>query len=602
MASTFYKYAERNVDSQINWSEIGSNIAEMLNSEASIRETKKALIDQQSRDLAKQIAENKLGQNKELNQWWLEFGSDATDALRIQDSLLKSGKLKFKDYSIQRQNLIDGTQQTVDLINAYNTEYDRVIEDYKSGKTSAATLSFMDNIEGFRNFTKSKLVINPTDYSVVIGNRKKDANGNYGVELEDGFTTINALNNRLKTNINLYDVNPDLVNIADKLGTIKIDTLQRGGLGKTGVKTTYIGIQDSYKNEEWFKKMSKDEQTAYQKSIDDFISAEDSFIEGLMANDDNLLSIMMDDLKMDGSGGIYEMQFDKGASGADNVIAVETDQSGRAKISFTDTQREYVKGELKKRVRGMLDSEQLKSTYVEGSGVSRTKSPDPDDQSKRDAESANLLLMLYAPRNQGDLNAGLNYLQSKEAAISKFYGGRMIDKIIRDADGVIIKFEDGSDQVLRYTNNATQWVQSISNLVGIDPVFAIRSQGFDPNAQLNSGISAEVTMFNGGQRQSESQQKSSSIGDMNNLVALQDETDADEDDFAKKLNEQLAGTGWTVTVGDKWTYDSVNVYQDGYLRWANVNIENADGLSTLSRVLKGEKIGGPAAGDNIFGQ
>ena len=46
MAKTYYNFAERSADSQINWAEVGKNVTEMLQTEAAIREEKKAAIDE----------------------------------------------------------------------------------------------------------------------------------------------------------------------------------------------------------------------------------------------------------------------------------------------------------------------------------------------------------------------------------------------------------------------------------------------------------------------------------------------------------------------------------------------------------------------------
>ena len=40
--ATYYKYAERNVDSQVNWAEVGKGISDMLADEVKIREEKKS--------------------------------------------------------------------------------------------------------------------------------------------------------------------------------------------------------------------------------------------------------------------------------------------------------------------------------------------------------------------------------------------------------------------------------------------------------------------------------------------------------------------------------------------------------------------------------
>ena len=44
--ATFYKYAERSAESQVNWAEIGKDMTDMLRQEVAVREEKKAAIDE----------------------------------------------------------------------------------------------------------------------------------------------------------------------------------------------------------------------------------------------------------------------------------------------------------------------------------------------------------------------------------------------------------------------------------------------------------------------------------------------------------------------------------------------------------------------------
>jgi len=55
--ATYYKYAERSADSQINWAEVGKNMSDMLKEETRIREEKKAAIDAASREFGQTLAQ-----------------------------------------------------------------------------------------------------------------------------------------------------------------------------------------------------------------------------------------------------------------------------------------------------------------------------------------------------------------------------------------------------------------------------------------------------------------------------------------------------------------------------------------------------------------
>jgi len=47
--ASYYKFAERQADSFVNWAEIGKGITDMIQTEAQIREDKRTAIDQATR-------------------------------------------------------------------------------------------------------------------------------------------------------------------------------------------------------------------------------------------------------------------------------------------------------------------------------------------------------------------------------------------------------------------------------------------------------------------------------------------------------------------------------------------------------------------------
>ena len=199
--ATYFKYAERSADSFVNWAEIGNNISDTLREEARIREEKKAAIDKATRDYGEQLANAPQGENRDVNRWTLNFADEAQQARLLQDRLLKSGMLKLKDYNIQRQNLTDGTKNLFNLSKEYQDEYKIKMERMKSAdpKTRSQALEsyLMSTVEGFSNFSESKALINPTDYTVGVGMLKK--NPQTGVmEVTGDTATVNSLRNRIK--------------------------------------------------------------------------------------------------------------------------------------------------------------------------------------------------------------------------------------------------------------------------------------------------------------------------------------------------------------------------------------------------------------------
>ncbi len=246
MAKTFYKYAEREADSYINWGKIGSDISNMLVEQEKIREDKRVALDEASRKFGETLANAPQGENKEMNQWALEYAADAQEARLMQDRLLKSGRLKVKDYTVMRQNINDGTAQAFNLVKEYQAEYGEKMKRLKEGKSQDLEAWLMAQAEGFGNFEKSKLYINPTDFRVSVAMKKKQIVDGKEVYVMDedpnSYTTVNALRNRIKGTFDKYDATANVGALVDSLG-VEINSVQQlGTLYQTGSITETLDI------------------------------------------------------------------------------------------------------------------------------------------------------------------------------------------------------------------------------------------------------------------------------------------------------------------------------------------------------------------------
>jgi arylamine N-acetyltransferase len=175
MAKTYYKFAERSAESQINWAEVGKNVTDMLNTEASIREEKKAAIDEASRQYGETLANAPTGDFKAASEWTLDFANDAAQARLMQDRLLKSGRLSVRDYTVQRQNLGDSTKQMFEVSKEYQDKAKELMERYELGQSQETEAWLMEQIEGLSNFTNTKAYINPTNGQVSIAKMVKES-------------------------------------------------------------------------------------------------------------------------------------------------------------------------------------------------------------------------------------------------------------------------------------------------------------------------------------------------------------------------------------------------------------------------------------------
>lgn len=243
MAKTYVGYVKREVANEIDWSSIGSGISDMLLAERDARETKKKEIDDASREFSKVLTEAEGSGHTGINQFFLDGANSIQEVRLMQDRLLRSGELRLKDYNVQRQNAIDGTNEMLALVKGYDTKYKEKMERLQSGVSAAQEQYLMEQIEGFSNFQNHRLYVNPTNGQFSVG---KTVPGKGGInELSkdpNDFSTMQALKNRLNIKIDKYDWNKNLQQGVDNLAKIVI-AKNAGGI-KTEEGARQLG--DSY--------------------------------------------------------------------------------------------------------------------------------------------------------------------------------------------------------------------------------------------------------------------------------------------------------------------------------------------------------------------
>ena len=344
MAKTFYKYAERSAESQINWNEVGRQMSDVVNEEARIRQEKKAAIDDNIKEFNDYINNQPLGDHQGFNEWTSQFSSDTAQYALQVERLLKSGQMSLKDYTAIRANLNQGTTEAFEFGKEFNTKYaelqQRMEIDPETGLPQAQALEeyMMNSTRGLGNFSNSRLWINPTDGKVLLGNKQMvDAEEGLGItarmqENPGEYAPVNELRNRLNAKYDIYDVNKATGTIADSLGT-HIEAIMRGG-----VKTREYALN--------------------QPSI---VSAIEDSVTSQLALPTNVTSVLTNSLQLNPSGeGMYEFTQDPKAAAKDpNLILMVPnpmqESSGAMVPMFGLEKEEAYKAQLKKS--GLSDKE-----------------------------------------------------------------------------------------------------------------------------------------------------------------------------------------------------------------------------------------------------
>ena len=324
MAKTYYGYVKRDVADQTDWSAITKSMNDMLTTEAKRREDKKADIDKASREFGKVLSDSEGSSYMSLNEFWLDGANSIQEARRMQDTLLKSGRLNYKDYIAQRQNLTDGSNELIGLVKGFNSKWDAVKNDPNASAFDYANLA---NVQGFGNFTDYRAWTNPTDGRISLGKRVLNGvTGQYELSKDpNDFKEVNSLKNRMSQRAPKFDYEKATDEISKRLGRY--------------VKVELKGAVATIEN---VKKLP-----GYEKMLDQYLDA-------IVIDDFNAASITTDGF------GVYDYTYDKAEADKDaGKIYIGTNEmqpgSGLTNPKLTDTQRTKAKELLKINLESKLD-------------------------------------------------------------------------------------------------------------------------------------------------------------------------------------------------------------------------------------------------------
>ena len=217
MAKTYYGYVKRDVADQTDWSAITKSMNDMLTTEAKRREDKKVAIDQASREFGKVLTNAPGSSHRTLNEFWLDGANTIQEARRMQDTLLKSGKLNYKDYIAQRQNLTDNSDDLINLVKGFNGKYESIVNDPNA---SAFDYAMLQNVQGFGNFSEYQAWANPTDGRLSLGKKVLNKKtGQYELSKDSNdFAQISSLKNQMAQRSAKFDYNKETTKIAGDMG------------------------------------------------------------------------------------------------------------------------------------------------------------------------------------------------------------------------------------------------------------------------------------------------------------------------------------------------------------------------------------------------
>jgi hypothetical protein len=423
--STFYKYAERNADSYIDWAEVGKDVTTMLSDENKRREDEKAELDRVTKESFDALANGPQGEHEGINQWWLDYADNGSKYLKLQDDLLKSGQLKVRDFVKNRQNLMDGTDQATKLVKSYQDEWADKMAREKDDKNQYLETWATASVEGFADFSRSRLYINPATGAVSVAMMtKKNVDGKDIYTMDDNptsFMTVNEMQGRIKAKFDKFDVDNALDQYVGSLGE-NIQLIE--DIAKTtGAKTISSVLDPTSKS--------------YNDVAFNFVKAETDALTSLMANPYNISSIMTENIKGKGGKAYDFTQSEDEAKRDKNKIFVYTDpKSGMVTPRPTDEQKadvlEWLRGQARLRYDKKMKVEDVKYKAEFAPNQMQYWQYQVGQENQKLATASNYLSKLY---NGTD--------DEVKSAVDFFNGFSTTSKMSRNKDGVTITYADG---------------------------------------------------------------------------------------------------------------------------------------------------------------
>ena len=353
--ATYYKYAERSAESQVNWAEIGKNMTDMLRQEVQVREQKKAALDEATRQAAEQISNAPQGQHVDAKAEAIRLADQASKYLLMQNRLMKQGILDPRDYMIANQNLTDDIRTAYSSMKAFQDNYAKLMERAQKDESSAIELARLEKIQGYGNFRQSGFFIDAPTGKLNVGLKEEQIiDGEKVIGLKKGSTVgMQYIDGAIYGQIDKYKYREPLKEMATSLGKFITSDVTRGTLNSIGFVTS---ISDARRRINETKIGSDDKKILY-----DFYASSFDAIESMLANENHKASILVD--AMASKGYFWTDDPDVAAKNPKAVLEVIDPNTGRGVMTFTKEQDQAASEFMMQQFLGMIDiTEEQKST------------------------------------------------------------------------------------------------------------------------------------------------------------------------------------------------------------------------------------------------
>jgi hypothetical protein len=290
--ATYYKYAERNAESQVNWAEVGKGLSDMLTEQARLREEKKAAIDEAYQIDVKRLVNAPQGTWQDGNATVNNFAHDMMAQQLIDYRLLTSGVMSERDYTLRRENYKSGTNTVFDLQKILQENRASTIDAYNKGEIQALNVSNMADVEAYTDFTNAKIDIDPYNPNINMSIYETKMVDGKEVRVLKKTSPVNVLKGQLLQRIPSFKLDEAVTKDVDALGVdgeVIYKAASTMGAGSITKLIGYGAIAGEYAKKD---KNGKPLYPEFADSIKKFDDAIEQTINKYFANPYNVSSVL----------------------------------------------------------------------------------------------------------------------------------------------------------------------------------------------------------------------------------------------------------------------------------------------------------------------
>lgn len=425
-----YKYVQREADSYVDWSKIGTDMSKMFADENKAREDKKESLIQAARQDIETLTNFPTGLNTDVNGWMSKQANKAIEYRKLLEDKFKSGQMRYQDYIHAVQNLGDGYKGVFNAVKNANDWYKTTMDGIAKGELSKSNLQVGAMIEGLGKITNSDLYLNTATGAVSVANTRIEKVNGKDVRVMDtnpnNFMTVNEINNIMKTGFLKLKMDDELKTAVDNIGDKVTTTISPSTLSKMGTLTK---ISDP-------RQMDKlnDAERAEVKS---FQLLAQGYVDAMYADPNKMASALFDYKGTAPNGKAYRITYDK--KDADNNEEAVFFERGDGFITPkpTDAQKKIINDYALNRFYGMLDQKVEKTTIGQIERRDRPEDKENADKLNKDKQTTTIIGTLWGGGTGAQLKEATDYFHSINPNIKR---------VSRNKDGVTVTYRDADTQ------------------------------------------------------------------------------------------------------------------------------------------------------------